>query len=344
MIHFSLFSGIGGFELAAEWMGWKNYVSCEINDFCNKIRNYYWPDCFHHDDVKTLTMQLINKKLCERYGKDWRNDDIILTGGFPCQPYSSAGKRLGKADERHLFPEMLRVISEIKPTYIVGENVYGLVNWNGGVVFEEVCADLEAIGYEVQPVLLPASGIDAPHHRMRVWFIAHAISIGDGKQQISYKESIRKEFIYKSQISNVTNANCNGLNQCNGNNEVNASEGRINALGNAEQSNVNGNAAHSDGIGLPRESNWTGKSRFINEAGKIGNWHNFPTQSPICGGDDGLPTELDGITFSNWRKKSIMGYGNAIVPQLAYILFQTIVKTKQNEQKSTGNGQHSGMD
>lgn len=178
MIHISLFSGIGGFELAAEWMGWRNYVSCDISEFGNKVRKYYWPDCYSHNDVKTLTYETIHTELSRRYGSGWRDDDIILTGGFPCQPYSQAGRRLGSEDERHLWPEMLRVISEVKPTYILGENVYGLVNWSEGLVFEEVCADLENLGYAVQPVLLPASGIGAPHHRMRVFFVAYAIGNG----------------------------------------------------------------------------------------------------------------------------------------------------------------------
>jgi DNA (cytosine-5)-methyltransferase 1 len=83
MIHFSLFSGVGGFELAAEWMGWKNYVSCEINPFGNKVLNHYWPDAYHHQDVKTLTYDTINIELTRRFGTRWRNEDIILTGGFP---------------------------------------------------------------------------------------------------------------------------------------------------------------------------------------------------------------------------------------------------------------------
>lgn len=172
----SLFSGIGGFELAAEWMGWENIVSCEINPFGQRVLKHYWPNAYHHDDVHTLTYTRINEELTKRKGADWRTDDIVLVGGFPCQPYSQAGKRLGKDDERHLWPEMLRIISEVKPTYIVGENVYGLVNWSEGLVFEEVCADLEAQGYEVQPVLLPAASIGAPHKRDRVWFVAYAHS------------------------------------------------------------------------------------------------------------------------------------------------------------------------
>ena len=158
--------------MAAEWMGWKNIVSCEINDFGNKVLGYYWPDAYHHRDIHTLNYQLINEELTKRYGQEWRSNDIILTGGFPCQPYSVAGKRLGKEDDRHLWPEMLRVISEIKPTYVVGENVSGLLSWNGGLVFDEVRADLETQGYEVAVFVLPAAGVNAPHKRERVWFVA----------------------------------------------------------------------------------------------------------------------------------------------------------------------------
>ena len=173
MMHISLFSGIGGFELAAEWSGWQNIASCEINEFGAKVLNYYWPNAYHHDDIHTFTYEVIDEQLTERYGLQWRSDDIILTGGFPCQPYSAAGKRLGNEDDRHLWPQMLRIIREVRPTWVVGENVLGLVNWNGGLVFDEVQADLEAEGYEVQPYVLPAAGVGAPHRRDRVWFVAH---------------------------------------------------------------------------------------------------------------------------------------------------------------------------
>lgn len=169
----SLFSGIGGFELAAEWAGWQNVVSCEINPFGRQVLNHYWPNAYHHDDIKTLTFKKIDYELKQRFGENWNADDIILTGGFPCQPYSAAGKRLGKEDERHLWPEMLRVIREVQPKWVVGENVLGLVNWSGGLVFEEVQADLESEGYEIQPYVLPAASVNAPHKRDRVWFVAY---------------------------------------------------------------------------------------------------------------------------------------------------------------------------
>jgi DNA (cytosine-5)-methyltransferase 1 len=279
MIHFSLFSGIGGFDLASEWMGWKNYLSCEIADFPNKILEHYWPDAYHHRDVKTLNYETINNELSERFGKQWRDDDIILTGGFPCQPYSSAGKRLGKEDERHLWPEMLRIISEIKPKFIVGENVFGLLNWNGGMVFAEVCSDLEHQGYEITPVVIPAAAVNAPHGRDRVWFVAtDTLHEGlQGRQNIDEWEKYNNE-------------------------------GRRNGFNIRTSSKNNG---------------WSSKQFF----------KNFPTQPPICSGNDGFSNRLDGITFPKWRAESIKGYGNAIVPQVAFEIFKAIEKTYFDFQK-----------
>jgi DNA (cytosine-5)-methyltransferase 1 len=209
MIHFSLFSGIGGFDLASEWMGWKNYLSCEIADFPNKILEHYWPDAYHHRDVKTLNYETINNELSARFGKQWRDDDIILTGGFPCQPYSSAGKRLGKEDERHLWPEMLRIISEIKPKFIVGENVFGLLNWNGGMVFAEVCSDLEHQGYEITPVVIPAAAVNAPHGRSRVWFVAYSNYTGRSTRfaQIQNKDGEISQRNNNAKFSNTNASN-----------------------------------------------------------------------------------------------------------------------------------------
>ena len=120
MNHASLFSGIGGFDLAAEWMGWENIFHCEWNPFGQQVLKHHFPKSISYHDI-TKTNFSIHEGTID-----------VLTGGFPCQPYSSAGKRLGKDDERHLFPEMLRAIKEIKPRWIIGENVRGLISWGGG--------------------------------------------------------------------------------------------------------------------------------------------------------------------------------------------------------------------
>ena len=142
-------------------MGWDTIAWCERNPFCQKVLNYHFPKAKQHGDITTTDFTI------------YRGQCDILTGGFPCQPYSVAGKRLGKEDERHLWPHMLRAIREIKPAWVVGENVSGLISWNGGMVFDEVQTDLENEGYEVIPFVLPACGVDAPHKRDRVWFIAY---------------------------------------------------------------------------------------------------------------------------------------------------------------------------
>lgn len=300
MKHGSLFSGIGGFDLAAEWMGWDNIFHCEWMPFPRKVLNHYWPNSISYEDI-TKTDFTIH-----------RGSIDILTGRFPCQPYSSAGKRLGKDDERHLWPHMLRVISEVKPTYVVGENVRGLTNWNGGMVFEEVCVDLESQGYEVQPILLPACAVGAPHRRDRVWFVA-------------------------------TNSNNLRQYQCERINEVNTSEGGQYALNDFDK-NV-GKENFTDTVckrlqrGLSSRKHdgkqWNGQKRkieqYIHTFEPSLRFKNFPTQSPICSGDDGLPTELDGITFSKWRQESIKGYGNAIVPQVAYEIFKVIAEMDARE-------------
>src|ERR1043165_6751383 len=156
-----LFNGIGGFALAANWMGWDNVMHCEIDPFCNKVMNYHFPNSYQYEDIRATDFTI------------WRGKLDLITGGFPCQPYSTAGKRKGKDDDRHLWPQMLRAIREVQPSYVVGENVRGLANWNGGLVFDEVQADLEAKGYEVLTFLLPAAGTNAPHRRDRIWFVAY---------------------------------------------------------------------------------------------------------------------------------------------------------------------------
>ena len=133
---------------------------CEWMEFPRKVLDYYWPNSDSHIDI------------CKTDFKIYANKIDILTGGFPCQPFSTAGKRKGKDDERYLWGEMLRAIQEIKPKYVIAENVFGITNIDGGMVFEQVCIDLENEGYEVQPFIIPAASKNAPHRRDRVWFIA----------------------------------------------------------------------------------------------------------------------------------------------------------------------------
>lgn len=164
MRHGSLFSGIGGFDLAAQWMGWENVFHCEWNPFGQKVLKHYWPGAESFSDITKTDFT------------KYENAIDIISGGFPCQPFSNAGEKQGANDERYLWPEMLRAVREIKPRWIVGENVYGILTEKFGDVFEEICASLEAEGYEIQTVGIPATAINAAHERNRVWFIAHSNS------------------------------------------------------------------------------------------------------------------------------------------------------------------------
>ena len=168
MTHGSLFSGIGGFDLAAKWMGWDNVFHVERDPFCRQVLTHHFPQSQSFDDVKTFDAT----PFCGRVS--------IISGGFPCQPFSAAGKRAGTSDNRYLWPEMFRIIREARPTYVVAENVRGLLSWNEGLVLDTVCADLEGENYEVCPVVLPAAGVNAPHRRDRIWIVAHSISARAG--------------------------------------------------------------------------------------------------------------------------------------------------------------------
>jgi len=415
MKHGSLFSGIGGFDLASEWMGWENVFHCEWMEFPRKVLDYYWPNADSHIDI------------CKTDFTKYEGTIDIISGGFPCQPFSLAGKRKGTDDERYLWGEMLRAIQEIKPKFVIAENVFGITNIDGGLVFEQVCLDLENEGYEVQPFIIPAAAKNAPHRRDRCWFIATNPNCNDRRSTDSKggceeskangegEQSIHSWIGATSDEGDVTNSNGNGFKQRNGNDEINTSKGGQYALGDIDESIVNGNTSDTERKGLeghdwkwkrfsinrsneglfigakdkfiathtecgggvqiskdiqPKQSNGfkfvrngrkrnvtnsdscrqqtlNNKKRFLEQENRSetfsGNsfksiyreegWQNFPTQSPICGGDDGIPTELDGITFSKWRAESIKGYGNAIVPQVALELFKVIEKINCNLSK-----------
>ena len=316
--HGSLFSGIGGFDLAAEWMEWDNVFHCEWNEFGQKVLKHYWPQAESFSDITKTD-----------FTKYYGTVDII-TGGFPCQPYSSAGKRKGKEDERHLWPEMLRAIREVSPRFVVGENVRGLTNWNGGMVFDEVCAELESYGYQVAPVIIPACAVGAPHRRERIWFVAYA----DGAEQRNHRrtdnseaEKIRRE--NQSNVSrelssygNASNADSWRLERttkirrhsfdAKWKNENNESRSTIQSESKRLQE-----PAKNGELERPR-------SKFADQRN---NWDRFPTQSPVCSRDDGFPGQLDGITFPKWRNESIKAYGNAIVPQVAFQIFKALEKS-----------------
>jgi DNA (cytosine-5)-methyltransferase 1 len=340
MTHGSLFSGIGGFDLAARWCGWTNVFQCEIDPFCQRVLRYHFPDTELYEDIKTTDFT------------KYRGSIDVLSGGFPCQPFSISGRRRGTDDDRFLWPEMLRVIREVRPTWVAAENVYGLLTQQQGVVFERVCTDLEDAGYEVPPVIIPACAVGALHRRDRIWFVAHRTD--------TRAESLQKweNGVYKSET--ITHANSDaarryGHEKTRGKNGKTENEGDVPAVGYAidiSNKGVTTNASsagkqrfkirqgerqsmRNNNVAIPKLStDPAGRRRIQDNESKqaeqseqnIPNWRDFPTQSPVCWRDDGLSHGLAGITFPKWRGESIKAFGNAIVPQVAYELFKIIDK------------------
>ncbi len=273
MKHGSLFNGIGGFQLAASWLGWENVFHSEVDKFCNAIIAKRFPQSISYGDIKTIDFTI------------HRNTIDILTGGFPCQPFSIAGKREGQKDERYLWPEMFRAIREIRPSWIVAENVYGIINQSGGMVFEQVCIDLENEGYEVWPFVIPACGVGAWHRRNRIWIIAYSNNISierksgknEGKSQVEKLQKWNKiQFFNKPVDLLPAVANSNGQRfqeQC------------------GESTIYEGKRWQE-----PKRSDW---------------WETEPGLDRLV---NGFPGRVD-------RLKAL---GNAIVPQVAYQIFKAI--------------------
>ena len=301
--HASLFSGIGGAEIAASWLGWNNVFHCEIQEFQRKVLEYWFPNSISYEDITKTDFT------------EWRGRIDVLTGGFPCQPFSVAGKRKGAEDNRYLWTEMLRAIREIQPTWVVGENVNGLLSMaqpGEGVkmgrtddLFEEnyiyrteqqftidaICEDLEYAGYSVQPFVIPACAVGAPHRRDRVWIVANSANARAESVQQGRKDRI-------SELGLTIDTKCERWTK--GGNEYGKSE-----------------------ISQEKECR---AEQFSGTDSPQGWWRNFPTQPPVCSRDDGLPFRLANLTisFPKWRSKSIEALGNAWVPQVAYEIFKAI--------------------
>lgn len=431
MNHASLFSGIGGAEVAASMMGWQNLFHCEIQEFPRKVLQYWFPNSESYEDITKTDFH------------QWQGKVDVLTGGFPCQPFSLAGRRKGADDNRYLWPQMLRAIRQIHPTWVVGENVAGIktmvescqVTKMGRTddLFEEnyiyreesrftldkICADLEAEGYSVQPIVIPACAIGAPHRRDRVWIIAHrsdprAETVqqegqdgicsarpsthtqcdghspqGHGNQRARAKKSKKRKNRpqsrsrrhgsgktstytlqhrrhevhqdHQSQFPDGARSNSLGgqwsssYSYGNGGKTLQPSEGTertgckrdvqpkerstspewTDRLSRLQRHDAHAISERLEGMyqswgeESERKCVWRDFARHCEE----GHWKHFPTQSPVCRGNDGIPFDVDSLTisFPKWRQESIKAYGNAWVPQVAYEIFRAIEAEENNK-------------
>ena len=349
MTHGSLFSGVGGFDLAAEWMGWENLFHCEINEWCQKVLRFHFPKSIQYDDITRTDFA------------PWRGKVDVLTGGFPCQPFSTAGKRRGAEDDRYLWPEMLRAIREIRPAWVIGENVAGITSMvqpgsevtvesqaslfetsdketllEQEYVIETVCRDLEREGYSVQPILIPACGVGAPHKRDRVWFIASDRSDArieglrqereneiHGRESTSHSNGTRFQAKGSEQQTtgitggglqkDVTDTYGEKLQKWLKNNGREIEEENIARLDNGvERSCCIKAFADSDNerlstIGITdrvsseeREKKRRCLMQYTSNdwpALSAKRWKDFPTQPPVRGRDDGLPFDVDHLAI-----------------------------------------------
>ncbi len=349
MRHGSLFSGIGGFDLAASWMGWENMFHCEWNQFGQQVLKYHFPNSVSYDDICKTDFTL------------WRGKVDIITGGFPCQPFSHAGKRSGTDDNRYLWPQMRRAIRESQPSVFVAENVAGLFSILEPESLSEVenkeiqlfCKDEEypvtkvieriqrrviatiiqeirSDGYVLPeladgtPIVccIPACAVNAPHRRDRVWIVARRITTNSRLpgQKVGQIDTMGIEQLRQERTSQNPNEDGRGGDE------------RVDAYHNytrLEGCEVIGET------GRERQESYQFASGLLRT-----DWTDFPTQSPICGGNDGFSPDMDNATFfkqlgidnprqpaisyAKWRNESIKAYGNAIVPQVAFQIFKVI--------------------
>ncbi len=368
--HASLFSGIGGAELAASWLGWTNVFHCEIQEFQRKVLEYWFPNSISYEDITKTDFS------------EWRGHIDVLTGGFPCQPFSVAGKRNGAEDNRYLWGEMLRAIRQIQPTWVVGENVNGILSmvqpsketkmgrtddlFDENFIYrkeqkftiEVICEDLERAGYSVQPFVIPACAVGAPHRRDRVWIVAHRTDTGTEDLQQGGKNGVSQSFFIANTNSNrqrdrkdkqIFEQRCNRTTNI-GKGCKDATSSNTQCFGGHKVDNKiqceQSNGERTDGKGMFRTSfntnskGWNalryddGYSEAAQQAeSQFGRadcpqswWRNFPTQSPVCNRDDGLPFKVADLTLSlaKWRSKSIEALGNAWVPQVVFEIFKAI--------------------
>ena len=338
-----LFSGIGGFSLGLESTGFFETIAfVEKDKFCQKVLKKNFNNIPIEEDIRNVKG--------DRYAAD------VITGGFPCQPFSIAGKRKGTDDDRYLWDETIRVIRECKPRWFIGENVEGIINIQEGMVLRQVQSDLEEEGFEVQCIVIPASGIGAWHQRKRVWIMAHSNSNrhrneieGSSTKKKRISKEHREEYNTSrkfSRASTIWNSNNEYVSNSDSYSKTNRGKCKINEKPSSEWKFNKGrsisyggerciseswetphvqhtNNKRSQEFNLSKESEKQNiNSREYDSTTENKTW--WQTQSEFCGVPNGVSYELD-----KDRANRIKSLGNSIVPLIARQLGLAIMKAEQ---------------
>lgn len=384
MNHASIFSGIGGPEIAASILGWENAFHCEVHPWCRHILHYWYPNSVSYENIFNTDF------------KQWRGKIDVLSGGFPCQPFSVAGQRKGTKDDRYLWPQMLRAIDEIRPSWVVAENVIGLVSmvesgmltemdcqadlfeekynvhrykYSMSFTLESICKDIENLGYNVQPLVIPACSVGAPHRRKRLFIIAYA----ENTNSMGLQGNEVMEHLEMSRNSGTTSNNGQIKSSASNSNDPRFKTVRERTF-RFRQPRVASNPLRRGGRPFYEQikSNVTDGKKSLSFGGKrsttntdskrrgtlhdkaeekrtqsnyvlpficggipypfFNRWRNFPSVPAVHRRNDGIPFPLDCLTipWRTWRYQTIRAYGNAIVPQVIFEIFRAIEIVSNN--------------
>lgn len=300
LTHFSCFSGIGGLDLAAEWAGFETVGQVEQADYPYRVLQKHWPNVPKWRNIEDVTADTIRDAGIE-------HRPTILSGGFPCQPFSCAGLQKGAADDRYLWPEMLRVVQELRPTWVVGENVAGIIH----LALDDVLADLERTGYACRTFVLPAAGVGAPHIRDRVFIVAHSsCKLPHGGRGARFRGSEPTDGCPGVDVSDSMRP---------GREELNAPPVTT-RQGHGSRSTDPQDVLHPD-ISVRKSERPPGRMGRLAQPLSWGGAMPSPVLEPrVCGVADGVPSRVD----------RLRALGNAVVPQQAYPLFAAVAAVEKS--------------